>query len=1848
MIRNYNVLGGCRDTILKNEKGIGINLPPQKSEVGKKSWLFGLFVFFCMIFTGFTASAQVTVTATAGTAGPTPYATVKLAFDAINAGTHQGAVTININASTTEGTTPATLNSNGAGAALYTSVLLRPTVDGVSISGTPATGFGIIQLKGADNVTIDGDNPNSGGINQNLTITNTALATVNYVSCIRIATAATVTSADSITIKNCIVNGNVTSGNISTSTSTVGPSNTTFGIYAGGNGGASAIDAPTAIASVTTNSAASGTTINNLVIDNNAVNQCARAIVFNGAATTVSAGTLSITNNNIGDQATSNVGGTPPFTSPSTTVYTKGIFIAGATTVSVLSNKISNILSYVGTATNAIELNSAIGSSVTISSNTITTVVPNGTSTARGIVVTSAAGPTATVTGNTISNINSISSNAAGIEVNYLGTTTGIVSNNKVTTVRSRSTGGFGATGIRIATGSGWTVTNNFVSDVLNIGSASFSGSFNAVGIKLAGGLNHKVYHNTVSLFGVSTSTGSNSITCLEISASTLTGIDVRNNIFSNTVTGGAATDAHVCVFLPFVASATMLLNLNNNAYYTGSVAASGLGFGGATAFAGANLFTVPNFVAGANSPATNWRSFSSALGVAATDNASIASTTAAPFLSTTDLHINLGVTPSQLESGGATVGLLSDIDGQVRPGPAGSVNGGATAPDLGADEFDGVPLDIIPPAITYTPLSLTCATGARTLTTTITDASGVPTSGAGLPRLYWRINAGAYTPVIANFVSGSTYTFTFGAGVVVADVVSYYIVAQDNLANVGGSPGGGSGFTANPPTAATPPGTPSSYTIGNTLSGTYTVGAAGNYATLTAAAAAYNTNCLSGAVVFSLIDASYPTETYPITFNANADASAVNTLTIRPAAGIASAFSGTTAGTTTLIRLNGADYVTINGLNTGGSSLTFTNTNTAGGGVIWIASASASNGATNNTVTNCTILGTSTGSAATIAGIIAGSGTTLGGVAEAANSNNTITNNVFKGTQNGIFASGIATFDLNWVISNNAFGSTVATEKHTFRGLIVQNAQNFTISNNTIAGVVSASTSTASGIQLGGTINGGTISGNRISDIKNTNTGGWGSNGISLGGSVASGVNVFNNFVRDVASYGFNGVGSADNGYGILVSAGGGFNIYYNTVSLDTDQTTAGGITAAVNVLAAVTTVGAINMRDNIFSNTQTTGTRYAVYNASTAGATVFSAINYNDYSAPIVGFQTAAQATLANWQAATTQDANSIAIAPVFVSATDLHLDIANNGLLNNLGTPIAGITTDIDNATRSVTTPDMGADEFNSSACAGANGGDVSADITSCGPVTSPAISASNYSAGIGSTYQWVSSTSAGNYPLSGTPVSGQNNPTALTTGLISATTYYWLRVTCSTNTSTDYSSSYVTVTVNPIPPMPSVLCYQTATLNTSTCTWSVTGTAPSAPSGGEYALISEGFDNFTTLAGAGWSIVNTSVPAGTVTWQQGGAIWTAQSGAATSWAQNNFNTVTGANTISNWFIAPQRILQNGDVIKFWTRTVTAPAFPDRMQVRLSTTGAGTNPSSPTDLGSYTTLLADINPTYTLSGYPNVWTQYTLTVSGLSGPTSSRVAFRYFTEDGGPSGANSDNIGLDTFSITRPIAELGCPAQSYVLNTSDCTYSITGSCSSIVDLKLYIEGYYDVVNHQMVAAKFNQSVPAATNEVTTLTVQLLNQNTLAVEHTTTTELKQDGTAVCTFTTAPVGSFFLKVTTWNTIQTYSKLPVPVGSTPYSYNFSDVATKAAGDNQKLLEPGVYGIYSGNFIIGGLQDPNIDNSDYSIWEADYNDGLFNYIATDLNGDANPDNADYSIWEGNYNDGIYEILPDPIP
>lgn len=193
--------------------------------------------------------------------------------------------------------------------------------------------------------------------------------------------------------------------------------------------------------------------------------------------------------------------------------------------------------------------------------------------------------------------------------------------------------------------------------------------------------------------------------------------------------------------------------------------------------------------------------------------------------------------------------------------------------------------------------------------------------------------------------------------------------------------------------------------------------------------------------------------------------------------------------------------------------------------------------------------------------------------------------------------------------------------------------------------------------------------------------------------------------------------------------------------------------------------------------------------------------------------------------------------------------------------------------------------------------------------------------------------------------------------------------------------------------------------------------------------------ENFDDMTQLEANGWVRQNNSSPLGPNGWYQGiptsaspdPGPFNAYNGANNAYAAANFASTTGGTgTISNWLAMPNKTFRNGDVLTFYTRKPTISVgqtdFPDRLELRMSTNGASTNVgSTATGVGDFTTLLLSINPTLVANVYPQTWTMYTVTVSGLPAPTSGRMAFRYFVTNGGPSGSNSDYIGLDNVVYT-----------------------------------------------------------------------------------------------------------------------------------------------------------------------------------------------------------------------------------
>ena len=1146
--------------------------------------------------------AQVTLTATVGTASGT-FTTLKAAFDAINAGTHQGAIVISINGNTAE-TAACVLNSTGAGAAIYTSVLIKPTVDGLTISGATATGRGLIELNGADNVTIDGDNPNTAGTNRNLTITNTAANTITYTSVIRIAlNTTTVASADNNIFRNLIINGSATGRNISTAISTTGSENTTYGILAGANA-LGAITAPTAIISINT-TIATPATATNLTITNNAITTASRGIAVQGETATVFPGLL-IDNNSIGNATTGAADG----------VYAIGIAANGS-------------------------------ASAIISNNTIYV---------EGWVPASASN--------------------AGIQIGTIGGAINgaIIEKNKVNRVQDNSTSGFNAWGINLATGNNHVVRNNFVSGVINVPNFTFSTTFGAHGIRILAGTGHFIYHNSVNMTGNligSTNVALSSALCVVSTLST--GMDIRNNILSNTQTlSGAAvpaSSAFVSLYLPSGATVAMNLTNNNNDYFTGAAVNQGVGQAGTTA--GTNFFTLANFDPTMVSPASNMRSFTNPLSATGTnDNAS--KKVDPIFVSATDLHIQ---TSSPMESQGATVAVTTDIDGDARGG----------VPDIGADEI------ILPGPGTLQFSSTSYGGNEGTIVTiTVNRVSGV-TGAISVDYATSNVTAigGATCSGATDYLTTSgTLNWANGDGASKTFTVS---LCTDLITD----PAETVNLTLFNAVGTTITGTnPAVIAIGDVpppFNGTYTVGTGGNYPSLTNNGGIFEAINLAGAASGNIIINIISDLSGELGTNVLNEIAGGFSVLIKPT-GAARTINGT--GTLNLIKLSGADGVTIDGSLNGGTDKSLNLIGAGNATLVWIAT-NATSGANNNTLKNCILSGSGVN---TLGGVIGSSGTTLGGVAEFPNSNNTIQNNTINRVQFGVAMVGNTTiFDQNWVVTQNSIGSTIAADKVVFNGIFIAQAQNFTISKNEISGINSSTTSTMSGIRIGGTINGGIVVGNKIRDIHNTNSSGFGSNGINLNSSsAAANVTIANNFISDISSVGFAGVALTDNGYGIMISSSAGYKIYNNSISLSTNQVLAGSITAAINIAAAVTTVGGLDIRNNILSNTETVGTVYAIYNGSTAGNTIFSNINYNNYFAANIGFLTSGQVTLANWQTATGQDVNSINVAPAFVNAAnDLHLVPSASCVTTGKGVNIAAIVDDIDMSTRN-TVPFIGAHE------------------------------------------------------------------------------------------------------------------------------------------------------------------------------------------------------------------------------------------------------------------------------------------------------------------------------------------------------------------------------------------------------------------------------------------------------------------------------------------------------------------------------------------------------------------------
>ncbi len=631
-----------------------------------KSFTRLILTTFAMLSLALSAAwAQVSVTATGGAASGS-YATISAAFAAINAGTHTGSIQITVTANITEPAAVTPLEASGVGLASYTAISLKPSGNvTVSSAAVPTTNRGLVELKAADNVTIDGDDPLTAGV-RNLTF-QMATSTTNITAVIRISSNSTTgtAGADNNTVKNCIIIGSRPTG-VATTMS--------YGIMFNNY-----------VSTLTTGSYSNL----NTTIDNNEIRRCYRAIHLNGVSATYPNTGMFITNNIIGSATLAdNVGNC-------------GIFVS-----------YSNITN--GPITSLIEGNDVRCGDVS----------PTGT------------GFSSTISGIDLGTVNS------GIRV----------LRNNIHDIMQPSTGGWGANGINVSGAAqceNFLIANNMINNVVAMRyTTGATSSFIANGIRFsAGATNARIINNTVVVNAAQTGTVVNYAQHGIYLVSTMTAAQILNNIIINNGVGTGSYAIYSANNANISAAA-----VNNNNY---SAPSGVFGYYGA-----ANQATLAAWQAATGKDAN---SFNITPG----------------FVSANDLHLTTAPTP--LESAGASVAVTlvtNDIDNQLRPGPVGSVNGGGTNPDIGADEMDATP--IFPPTLTFTSITGTdCNTAlAHTVVADAAPASGTLSSLV----VTYSFNGVAQTPIAMTNTTGNTYTATIPVATPVNANVTWAIVATNSF----------------------------------------------------------------------------------------------------------------------------------------------------------------------------------------------------------------------------------------------------------------------------------------------------------------------------------------------------------------------------------------------------------------------------------------------------------------------------------------------------------------------------------------------------------------------------------------------------------------------------------------------------------------------------------------------------------------------------------------------------------------------------------------------------------------------------------------------------------------------------------------------------------------------------------------------------------------------------------------------------------------------------------------------------------------------------------------------------------
>ncbi len=199
--------------------------------------------------------------------------------------------------------------------------------------------------------------------------------------------------------------------------------------------------------------------------------------------------------------------------------------------------------------------------------------------------------------------------------------------------------------------------------------------------------------------------------------------------------------------------------------------------------------------------------------------------------------------------------------------------------------------------------------------------------------------------------------------------------------------------------------------------------------------------------------------------------------------------------------------------------------------------------------------------------------------------------------------------------------------------------------------------------------------------------------------------------------------------------------------------------------------------------------------------------------------------------------------------------------------------------------------------------------------------------------------------------------------------------------------------------------------------------------------------DGANDTTALRARGYLIYQNSNPRGTTFWFQGNeTVFPAYNGPATGYVGANFNATAGVGQIDVWMVLPKLPggIIAGDSLFFYSRTSTGSAYPDSIRVLYSATDSVYS-GSWVELGRFIVSNA------------GTWEK-----RGFRSPAASingRFAIRYCVANGGPSGSNSNFIGIDALTIERNTVLPPVPTGTWTEQNSGLTSRLS-SVSAIND--------------------------------------------------------------------------------------------------------------------------------------------------------------------------------------------------